>query len=228
MQKHILFGIIGLIAGLAIGFIGANSINRDTSLQTAAPVSQPVIAAAANSSSVPQGGGTQADVQQTLDRAAAEPKNFAVQMKTGDMYAQIGRFDKAIEFYKQGIALKPDDFQANVVIANAYFDSGKYEDAESFYSKALLINPKDINARTDLGTTFVERQNPDYDRALKEFRSALEVDPKNEPALYNLGITYFRKGDKDNANKALADLEKTNAASPLIEKLRQNFSSGER
>lgn len=221
MQKHILFGIIGLIAGLAIGFIGANSINRDTSLQTADLVLQPV-AAPADTSSVPQGG-MQADVQQTLDRAAAEPKNFAVQMKTGDMYAQIGRFDKAIEFYKQGIALKPNDFQANVVIANAYFDSGKFEDAEEFYTKALLINPKDINARTDLGTTFVERQNPDYERALKEFRSVLEIDPKNEPTLYYIGIAYFRKGDAENANKALADLEKSNAASPLIAKLRQNM-----
>ncbi|MEJ7846823.1 MAG: tetratricopeptide repeat protein [Pyrinomonadaceae bacterium] len=221
MQKHLLFGIIGLIAGLAIGFIGANSINRDTSLQTADPVSQPA-AAAANLSSVPQGG-MQADVQQTLDRAAAEPKNFAVQMKTGDMYAQIGRFDKAIEFYKQGIALKPNDFQANVVIANAYFDSGNFEYAEEFYTKALLINPNDINARTDLGTTFVERQIPDYDRALKEFRSALEIDPKNEPTLYYIGIAYFRKGDAENANKALANLEKLDAASPLIGKLRQNM-----
>ncbi len=220
MQKHLLFGIIGLIAGLAIGFIGANSINRDTSLQTADPVSQPV--AAANLSSVPQGG-MQADVQQTLDRATAEPKNFAVQMKTGDMYAQIGRFDKAIEFYKQGIALKPNDFQANVVIANAYFDSGNFEYAEEFYTKALLINPNDINARTDLGTTFVERQIPDYDRALKEFRSALEIDPKNEPTLYYIGIAYFRKGDAENANKALANLEKLDAASPLIGKLRQNM-----
>jgi len=222
MQKHILFGIFGLIAGLAIGFIGANSINRDTSLQAAAPVSQPVSASATDSSSVLQGG-MQADVQQTLDRAAAEPKNFAVQMKTGDMYAQIGRFDKAIEFYKQGIALKPDDFQANIVIANAYFDSRKFEDAEGFYTKALLINPKDINARTDLGTTFVERQNPNYERALTEFRSALEIDPKNEPALYYLGIAYFRKGEAENANKALADLKKVNAASPLIAKLRQNM-----
>lgn len=222
MQKHILFGIIGLLVGLAVGFFSANSINRDASFQpTTSDVSQPAVVAA-NSSAVPQGG-MQADVQQTLERAAAEPKNFAVQMKTGDMYSQIGRFDKAIEFYKQGIALKPDDFQANVVIANAYFDSGKFEDAEGFYTRALLINPKDLNARTDLGTTFVERQNPDYERAIKEFRSALEIDPKNEPTLYYMGIAYFRKGDAENANRALADLEKANSASQLIGKLRQNM-----
>lgn len=221
MQKHILFGIIGLIAGLAIGFIGANSINRDApalaAVSTAADILPP-----ANSSAISQSG-TQADVQQTLDRAAAEPKNFAVQMKTGDMYAQIGRFDKAIEFYKQGIALKPDDFQANVVIANAYFDSGKFEDAEGYYTKALDLNPKDVNARTDLGATFVERANPDYERSLKEFRTALEMDPKNEPALYYLGIAYLRKGDVENAKKALSDLEQTNPASPLIAKLTKNI-----
>ncbi|MBC7900850.1 MAG: tetratricopeptide repeat protein [Saprospiraceae bacterium] len=222
MQKHILFGIVGVILGMAIGFFGANSINRDAPMQTAATVSQPAVAA--DSSTVPKGG-MQADVAATLQKAEAEPQNFAVQMKTGDMYAQIGRFDKAIEFYKRGITLRPEDFQANVVIANAYFDLGKFEDAEGFYTRALQINPKDINARTDLGATFVERQNPDYERAIREFRAALEIDPKHEPSLYYVGIAYFRKGEGENANKALADLEKVNAASPLVGKLRQNIMS---
>lgn len=223
MQKHFLFGIIGLIAGLAAGFFGANSINRDVLLQTPGAAMQPA-AQPPNSSTVPQGG-MQADVAETLQRADAEPQNFAVQMKTGDMYAQIGRFDKAIEFYKRGVALKPSEFQVNVVLANAYFDSKKFEEAEGFYTKALLINPKDINVRTDLGTTFVERQNPDYDRAIKEFRSALEIDSKHEPTLYYLGIAYFRKGDVDNANKALAELEKANPTSELVGRLRQNMAS---
>ena len=222
MQKHYFFGIFGLIAGLAIGFFGANSINRDAPSQTAASV--PESAAAAANSSTTSPGGMKADVQQTLERAETEPNNFAAQMKAGDTYAQIGRFDKAIEFYKRGISLKPNDFQANVVIANAYFDSGNFVDAESFYAKALLINPKDVNARTDLGTTFVERQNPDYERAIKEFRFVLEIDPKHEPSLYYLGIAYFRKGEAENANAALAELEKANAASPLSVKLRENMA----
>ncbi len=220
MQKHFLFGLIGLIVGMTIGFFAANLINkRDRATPTNISTIEP-----SDSTGDQIQGGIQSDVAETLQQAEAEPQNFAVQMKTGDMYARIGRFDKAIEFYKRGVALRPTDLQANVVIANAFFDSGKFEDAESFYSSALLIDPQNINARTDLGTTFVERQKPDYERAIKEFRSALEIDPKHAPTLYYLGIAYFRKGDLENANKALAELEKADPASELIGKLRQNMA----
>lgn len=226
MQKHVIFGIGGLILGLAVGFFGANSLNRDAATQaTAAPAA--VNAPFAGNTANPQAsaGGMQPDVAETLAKAEAEPQNFVAQMKTGDMYAQIGRFDKAAEFYKRGLVLKPTDFQANIVVANALFDSGNFDEAEGYYARALEINPKDLNARTDLGTTFVERSSPDYGRAIAEFDKALEIDPKHEPSLYYLGIAYFRKGDADSAKKALARLEAANPSSQLIGRLRQNMEA---
>lgn len=226
MQKHLLFGLAGLIVGLAVGFYGANRINRDNSVPLATATEQPV-----NLPDDQDGGGpeiTKADPQvnvaDTIQKADAEPENFAAQMKAGDMYAKIKKFDKAIEYYKRGLAIQPENFQANIVMANANFDAKQFEEAEIFYNKALLMNPKDVNARTDLGSTFVERKIPDYDRAIKEFRKAQELEPKHEPTLYYLGVAYFRKGDTENANKALAELEKANPASQLIARLRQNMS----
>ena len=63
----------------------------------------------------------QADVAETIAEAEAQPQNFAVQMHTGDLYAEIGKYDKAIEYYNRGLAIKPDDFQANVVISKCLF-----------------------------------------------------------------------------------------------------------
>ena len=222
MQKHILFGLGGLLVGLAIGFFGANSINREAAPQTAS-LTPPANTTSGNSSAIPQAG-MQADVAETIAKADAEPQNFTVQMRTGDMYAQIGKFDRAIEYYNRGVVLKPLDFQANVVLANAHFDSRQFEDAAKFYEKALSVKPDDVNARTDFGTTFVERANPDYDRAIKEFQSALIVQPNHEPTLYYLGIAYFRKGDRTNAQSALSELEKANPASNLVARLKQNMS----
>ena len=219
MQKHILFGIGGLLFGLMVGFIAANRINRDAATQTAEALSQPNPV----NTALPQAA-MQADIAETIAKAEAEPQNFALQMQTGDMYAKIGKFDKAVEFYKKGLAVKPDDFNANAVTANALFDSARFEEAADFYSKAANLNPKDVNIRTDLGTTFVERKTPDYDRAIKEFRSALEIDPKHEPTLYYLGIAYFRKGDAENAQKILKQLEQANPSSELISRLKQNMS----
>jgi cytochrome c-type biogenesis protein CcmH/NrfG len=222
MQKHFITGILGLIVGLAVGFVGANKINRDS----AAPAADPAMstAGAPNVSTVSPGA-AQADVAAMIERAQNEPQNFAVQMDMGQMYAKIGRFDKAAEFYRKGLAINPNNFQANVVLANALFDGRQFEEAEKAYSRALEIDPKDVNARTDLGTTFVERANPDYDRAIKEFDTALSIDPKHEPSLYYLGIAYFRKGDKAGAEKALQRLKDANPSSDLISRLTQNLAA---
>ncbi len=227
MNKNIiLVGIGGLVIGLVVGFFTANSINRSalTTQQTSAS-NQSNAPFADQSTGAPVAGnltgGMLNDVQEKLDKAQAEPNNFAAQMIAGDMYAQIGRYDKAFEFYQKGVQLNPKSFEANVQLANAYFDNKQFENAEKYYSLALEINPKDINARTDLGTTFVERQTPNYERGISEFNKVLEIEPKHEPTLYNLGVAYSRMNDAENAQKTLARLEQTNAASPLVGKLRQ-------
>ena len=95
MQKHIVFGIGGIVIGLAAGFYGANAINRNAA-QSPSAAKSPQAAVTAPDGSAVQAGGMQNDVADVLARAQAEPDNFAVQMRTGDMYAQIGRFEKAI------------------------------------------------------------------------------------------------------------------------------------
>lgn len=223
MQKNIFFGIGGLIVGLAIGFYIANSINRGAVAPAQVTLNQP------NTTSMIEHGAAQnapngemlTDVQEKLERAKNEPNNFAAQMQAGDMYAQIGRHDEAVKFYEAGVKLNPNDLQANLVLANSFFDSKQFEVAEKYYAKVLEINPKDVNARTDLATTLVERQNPDYERAVKEFEQSLTIDPKHEPTLYNLAVAYSRKGDRENAQKTLARLEQTNPDSQLLGRLKQ-------
>ena len=226
MQGKLLYGVGGLIIGLAAGFFAANSLNRQAAVSpptgTASPGSVPSGPAVGNNG---QPGGMQVDVAQTLQKAESEPSNFVAQMQAGDMYAQIGRFDRAIEFYLKGVSLNPQNAAANIVLANAYFDSQRFEDAEKYYSKALEIEPNDVNARTDLGATFVERKSPDYDRAIQEFRKALELDPKSAPTLYYLGLAQSRKGDRAEAERILAELEKNDPQSELGARLRQNLNA---
>ena len=103
MSKSILYGAAGLLIGAVIGFLAANYVNRNAELGAAAaqpqpgPAQQTVVA----ETSVD---GTQADVAEALNLADAEPQNFVAQMKAGDMYARIGRFEKAIEYYTLGAA----------------------------------------------------------------------------------------------------------------------------
>lgn len=224
MQKAIVFGVIGLIVGLAVGFFGANSINRNaakTATTEPGNFSIPVGGAVPNGSA--SQGGMQPVVAEALDKAKNEPNDFDAQMSAGDMYAQIGSLEKAKEYYDKGAALVPNDFDGNVRTAAAYFDIKQYETASKYYQKALELNPKDVNARTDLGSTYIEGPNHEIDKGIAEYQQSLQIDPKHEPTLYMLGIAYIRKGDIESAKKTLSQLESANSASPLIAKLKEGI-----
>lgn len=221
MKQSVIFGICGVILGLIAGFFVSNAINRNAVPQT--PPGQP--ASAFPSPGGPQPGsapgGMMPDVAEAIEKAKNEPNNLEAQLKVADMYAQIQKFDKAAEFYERAAVLKPGDFTVNVRTAGTYFDARQFEKAAVFYEKALEINPKDIDARTDLGTTFVERQTPDIDRGIQEFRKSLEMDPKHEPTLYNMAVAYSKKGDTENFQKTFAQLEAVDPNSRYVSRLRQ-------
>jgi len=161
------------------------------------------------------------EIAQTLETADKEPENFEAQIKAGDMYAKIQKFDTAVEFYEKANNIKPEDYETIVKIGNTFFDSKQFEKAEKWYGHALAKKPEDVNVRTDFGITFVERENPDLNRAVKEFQTSLQTNPNHEPTLYNLGIAYYKKGDVEETKKVLAQLETLKPTSPLVERLKQ-------
>lgn len=223
MQKNVIFGIVGLLIGGAIGFYSANALNRQEFRTSNVDMSAPVPGQAPQTTV--NTGGMQADVSVVLEAAESQPQSFAAQMKAGDTYAQIGRFEQAVEFYKRGLLINPGNVQANIVLANALFDSQKFDEAEGYYAKALQIDPKNPDATADFGATFVERPNPDYDKAIAEFKKALEMEPNHAPSIYYLGVANLRKGDKKAAVNYLAELEKKHPGNLLTGKLKQNIEA---
>ncbi|HMO79871.1 MAG TPA: tetratricopeptide repeat protein [Pyrinomonadaceae bacterium] len=210
-KENILFCIVGLLGGVIIGFVFANSMNQKAMLQ-AGQVMQPNMGLPAGHPSIGDGqSGSIPEVQAAIDKARAEPENFDAQIRAAEMYYQIQRFDGAIEFLEQARKLKPDDYETIINLANAYFDSNKYAEAEKTYLLAIEKRPDDMNVRTDLGLTFVFRPDPDYDRAIKEFNTVLEKNPNQIQALQNLTVAYTKKGEAGNAN---ATLERLKAAEP--------------
>ena len=74
-----------------------------------------------------------------------------------------------------------------------------------------------------MGLTFVFRDNPDYDRAIKEFNQVLDADPAHVQALQNLTVAYTKKSDKANANATVARLEKVDAGNDALTKLKEEI-----
>lgn len=229
-KENILFCIVGLLAGAIIGFVFANSLNQGA-LQT--PAGGMTTAMGGAPGAMPPGGhppmgagndGNMVDIQAAIEKARNEPDNFDAQIKAAEVYYQIQRFEGAVEFLQRANKLKPDDYDTIVNLANAYFDSNRYEDAEKSYLAALALKPNEVAVRTDLGLTYVVRPQPDYEKAIKEFNTALEKDPKNAMALQNLTIAYTKMGDAAKANENVAKLEAADATNPRIAKLKEEIA----
>ena len=222
-KDNLLFGIIGLMAGLIIGFAIANSINKNE-LMRVSPV-------ASQNSNIPPGHpeiggnkeGMQPQVQAAIETAKQNPNDFDAQLKAAEMYYQIQKFDGAVDFLKQANKLKPDDYETIVNLGNAYFDAKNFADAEKWYSAALARKADDVNVRTDLGLTFIFREPPNYDRAVQEFLRSLEKEPNHVQALQNLTVTYTKKGDAAKAKETLSRLEVVDSTNEAIPTLREEI-----
>ncbi|HEX8708705.1 MAG TPA: tetratricopeptide repeat protein [Pyrinomonadaceae bacterium] len=237
-RDNILYSIIGLLLGVIVGFVFANTVNqRGHSPQRTPAGSRGAGAQAAQDAGLPPDHPSlpanaaegqeegQADGEARIEQARAEPNNFEAQMEAAAFYYRTRRYDEALEFLMRANQLRPDSYETIVALGNTNFDAGRYELAERWYTAALVKQPKDINVRTDLGLTFLFRQPPDMERAIREFRTSLETDPKHEQTLQNLVVALTKKGDLEEAGKTLARLEQVNPGNQSMSKLRSDIEA---
>jgi tetratricopeptide (TPR) repeat protein len=227
-KENLMFGVIGLLIGSIIGFMFANSVNR-AGLEPSATASTPPQTANSNpalppdhpplggNNTSPQGSALP-QVMAAIDKARDEPNNYEAQMTAGDLYYQIQRFEEAAKFYETASKLKSAEAEPFVKAGNAYFDAENYLEAEKWYIEAVAKDPKNIMARTDLGLTFYLREPRDIDRAIKEYKLSLAIDPKHEVTLQNLTIAYREKGDAANLQKVTDELRAVNPNNPALQR----------
>lgn len=229
-KENILFGIIGLLAGVILGFIVTNNINRNSMMGQNVP-SQPNNPQMMSQQQNP--GAAMPGVAEALKKADDNPADFDAQVKAGDMFARIKNFGKAIEYYERANKIKPDDYTTIVSLGNLYFDSassedsqqwdtGKLQTAQKWYEMAISKKSDDINVRTDLGLTFFLREPKDIDRAIKEYKTSLSINPNHELTLQNLAVAYREKKDTQGLMDTIAKLEKVNPKNPIIQKLKED------
>jgi tetratricopeptide (TPR) repeat protein len=230
-KDNLLFGIVGILAGLIIGFMFANSINQNAAVPVAASSSDAI---KSNSNLPPghpdigAGKGTQGvmppEAEAAIDKAKQSPTDFDAQVKGAEAYYTTQKFDEAIAMLLVANKLKPDDHEVVVHLGNANFDADHYEEAEKWYTQALSKKPDDVDVRTDLGLTFVFRDPPNYDRAIQEFTKSLDIDPAHIQTLQNLTVAYTKKGDAAKATSTLAKLEGTDPKNTAITRLKEDLA----
>jgi tetratricopeptide (TPR) repeat protein len=226
-KENSLYGIIGLLLGLIIGYAGTNSLNGQPPAPEAAESAQsaslPPNHPPAGGEGSPANGSPQGETMVVIEQARKDPSNFDAQMKAADQFRQINRKEGELEFYLNAVKIKPNDYDLLVRLGDTTFDLARYTDSAKWYEQALKIKPNDPTVQMDLGLTFYLRQPRDLDRAIEQFRAALKSDPRHEKSLQNLTQALIEKGDKNAAADTLKQLEQVSPGNQSIAQFRSKL-----
>lgn len=135
--------------------------------------------------------------QEGEDDAALLARNekFVKLTAEAQVDASFYRFDKAIEKYKEAIALFPGRRDltrtARLELAIVYFNAEKYEDAIPQLRDCIPEHPKDLKLTRMLGISLT--QAGETDEAEKVLTALLKEDPKDWQAVSAMGALQARR-----------------------------------
>lgn len=135
------------------------------------------------------------------------------------LYAKASRFDSAGVFAEEAASFfnteeswfKAGDsyYQAYTFALNANKQGNLGEKSREQFKKVLEINPRNLEAKTKMAMTYLSSAPMQGVAMLKE---VIEADPKNELALFNMGMLSIQSGQDDKAINWLTKLVEVNPA----------------
>lgn len=131
-----------------------------------------------------------------------------------------GELDEALEFIEDTKDVFPNNTELAIEGVNIALEQGDMDKAETFFNAAAEADPENVALFTSMGSIFlssgdklsaelaqmdvtdenygetVEKVDELFKKAEKNLKRALEIEPKNMDAAYNLGVLYLGKGEK--------------------------------
>jgi len=157
--------------------------------------------------------------QQVLD---IRPNDVPASLRLGDAYSGIPEnYDKAIEQYNRAIKLGFDNSVVYVKLGNVYLRRANYQAAASQCVEAIKRDIKYLEAYSCAHKAFLAQPRGD-DKAKDFYRKLIVANPRNELAIYHLGLIYV---DQRRRNDAISQYKKLHALrSDWAEKLRAEIA----
>ncbi len=114
---------------------------------------------------------------------------------------QNGKPEKRLMWYEKLYKIDPNRYEVNYQIGNI---SGRYMNdipaAEKFLKRALKIKPNSVKALKDLAVVYGLTKR--YGKSIEYLQKVVELDPKDDGAWYNLGLSLNATGKLKEAQKA--------------------------
>ena len=245
-KQAFLFGFIGLIIGLVIGFMTANAVSRDE-LSELRRAGNNKTSSVQNPQSTQNNQANQEtltveEIRQAVERADANSENLVLQKDLGVSLYQYARTQQQTDFLPDVKRLleravksnKAGDFEVLIVLGDVCSVLGQRNDdsrflveARTYYERALMLKPETFEMHTEIGLTYFLAKPSEPEKAIAEYRRTLKGDPKNERARQFLAATLIATGKVEDARGEIELLEQTNPNNSALPDLQVQLAQAE-
>lgn len=111
----------------------------------------------------------------------------------GQVAYELGKYNNAIQHYRQYLRDRPEDPKVLARMAMAWFQMGEFPRAREACHQALLVDPMNLTARHALGCTLLEEGDPN--EAMRVFRETLKEHPEHMASYLEMARTRRLGGD---------------------------------
>ena len=111
-------------------------------------------------------------------------------LRLGLCQSELVGYGQAVTALKKAQAEKPQDIKINNHLAQALQKAGRLQEAEEAYKNLAAINPDDANVYYSTILRMYDEAGQN-DKAIEAAKKLIELDPKSEINVYNLGIMYM-------------------------------------
>jgi tetratricopeptide (TPR) repeat protein len=140
------------------------------------------------------------------------PANYDVWFILGSLYIQQKKVDQGIKVLEKAETLAPEKEGILFRLGDAYFQKGDYETAKEKFEAGLEIKNESPDPLFSLGNTYLKLAK--FDDAIDAYEEALAKEKTFWPALNNVGLVEYEKGDRSTAIAKWESVIKVDAQQP--------------
>ena len=132
--------------------------------------------------------------------AEVSQNNYIAYNYLGAALNSMGRYQDAIEAYKQAIKINPYFADPFVGLGITYDKLGSWQNEVEAYKQAIKLKPGYANAYYNLGVAYKDLGR--LEDAMEAYKQTIKFNPDYAEAYNNLGVTYYQLGRYQDAIEA--------------------------
>ncbi|MEJ7860810.1 MAG: tetratricopeptide repeat protein [Pyrinomonadaceae bacterium] len=239
-KKALTLSLIAVLISFLGGFLLANALNKNELDTLRGNIDKLKKTSATETQTSSETTLSDEELRGKISEADQNPTNLIVQRSLGLALYRYALLKQDTEILLDVARLlmrvyekNSNDFEVTTALGNVYFDIGyfrkddaNFQKAREFYGQALRQKPNNADIRTDFGLTYFLLNAPEYEKAIAEFKKALQINPKHEKTLQVISEAFLAQNKFAEAEKNILKLREVNANNPNLADLNARMEEG--